>query len=839
MWFTRISIKNPMLATMMMVALVILGLVSYFRLPVEEMPDVQFPFVVVVTPYPGASPEIVETEVSRRIEEKLQTLPRIKHISSDSYNGQSVVVAEFELSTDTEKAQRDVRQKVDEAKVDFPREVKEPQIVQARNDDRPTISVALTSDKLDIRQMTVMADQTILRQFQTISGVGTATLVGGLKRQVRVEVDPQKMRALGIGAAEVVSALRSENEEVPLGNIEFERTERIVQLRGRIKDADGFRNIVVARHGNQVITIGHVAKVVDGAEEQNSLSLVNGKRAISIDIRQIDGANTIKVTDAVKDMVAKLNKELADSGVQLAVVNDSSKGIRASLTDVRATLLEGAALTVLIVWLFLGSWRSTVITGLTLPVALIGTFFFLQWFGFTLNVMTLMALSLCIGLLVDDAIVVRENIVRHIEMGKGHYQAAIDGTQEIGLAVLATTLTIVAVFLPVGFMGGILGKFFYQFGIAVCASVLISMFVSFTLDPMLSSIWHDPHIHGSKHGGVFGRILDGFEHWLDRVSAFYGKAIAWVLSDQRIRMPKWLVLPLSIIGLPITLVALATRPRARAWVARGFAGVPTWSHRFIVVLVGIASFFIALAIPAMGGVETEFIPKADVGRIFMDLRTPVGSSIEYTSSKAHQIEAALREFKEIDELYTSVDGDSKHIINSNVRLVPKKERTVSQEDMVKRIRARMERIAGIEVRSVNGGGGGGGGDGPIAIQLQGKDLDELKRIAENVADRLRKIPHVIDVKTTLRAAKPSVDIEVNRELASQVGLSVGQIGQALRPLIAGDEISTWRAPDGDNLDVVLRLPTSSRRISEDLAGLPIASRNTDPRTGLPAMVPLG
>ncbi|WP_374352661.1 efflux RND transporter permease subunit [Chitinimonas sp.] len=840
MWFTRLSIKNPMLATMMMVALVVLGLAAYFRLPVEEMPNVQFPFVVVVTAYPGASPEIVETEVSRRIEEKLQSLPRIKHINSDSYNGQSVVVAEFELSTDTEKAMRDVRDKVEEAKVDFRREIKEPRIIQARNDDRPTISVALTSDKLDTRQMTVLADQTILRQFQTISGVGTATLVGGLQRQVRVEIDPAKMRALGVGADQVVSALRSENEEIPLGNIEFERTERIVQLRGRIKDADGFRQIVVARHGGQVITVGHIATVQDGAEEQTSLSLVNGKRAISIDIRQIDGANTIEVTDGVKAMVKKLNKEVADSGVQLSVVNDSSKGIRNSLEDVRATLLEGAALTVLIVWLFLGSWRSTVITGLTLPVALIGTFFFLHLFGFTLNVMTLMALSLCIGLLVDDAIVVRENIVRHIEMGKGHYQAAMDGTQEIGLAVLATTLTIIAVFLPVGFMGGIIGKFFYQFGIAVCASVLISMFVSFTLDPMLSSIWHDPHIHGSKHGGIFGRILDGFERWLDKVSAFYGRTIAWVLSEERISLPKWLVLPLALLFFPISVVALLFRPRARAWVKSGFAGKPTWSHRFIVVIGGIASFVLALAIPATGLVAGEFMPKADVGRIYVDMRTPVGSAIDYTTSKARQAEAALREFKEINELYTSVDSDSKHIINVRIRMLPKKERTVSQEQMVKRVRERLERIAGVEIRSVSGGGGGGGGgDGPIAIQLQGKDLDELKRIAENIADRLKRIPHVTEVKTSLRAAKPSVDIEVNRELASQVGLSIGQIGAALRPLIAGDEISTWRAPDGDNLDVVLRLPKSSRRISEDLAGLPIASRDIDPSTGQVAMIPLG
>lgn len=838
MWFTRISIKNPVFATMMMLALVILGMVAYWRLPVEEMPDVKFPFVVVVTAYPGASPEIVENEISRRIEEKLTALPGIKHISSDSYNGQSVVVAEFELSTDTEKAQRDVRQKVDEAKVEFRREIKEPQIIQARNDDQATISVAITSEKLSPRELTVKADQYIQRQFQTIKGVGSATIVGGVSRQVRVELMPERMRALGVGTDQVISALRSENQEIPIGNIEFDKTERIVQLKGRIKDAADFSRIVVTRSNGQIINLGQVAHVIDGEDEQQSLSLVNGKRAISLDIRKVDGANTVEMTDAVKAMVKKLNEEISKDGVDLSVVNDTSVGIRHSLSDVKATLLEGAALTVIIVWLFLGSWRSTVITGLTLPVALIGTFFFLQAFGFTLNVMTLMALSLCIGLLVDDAIVVRENIVRHVEMGKGHYQAALEGTQEIGLAVLATTLTIIAVFLPVGFMGGILGKFFYQFGIAVCASVLISMFVSFTLDPMLSSVWHDPHVHGSKHGGIFGRILDGFERWLDSVSVFYGRTIAWVLSETRISMPRWLGISLAVIGFPMTILALICRPRARAWVMSGFQGRPTWSHRFLVVLGGIASFVLALMIPALGGVGSEFIPKSDVSRVYIDFRTPVGTAIDYTSVKARQVESALREFKQINEIYSTVSSDSKHIVNVTIKLVDKKERTVSQEEMVKLIRARVEKIAGIEVRNVRGAGGGGGGS-PIAIQVQGKDLDELKRIAENIAARLKRIPHVTEVQTSLREQKPSVDIDVNREMAAKVGLSVGQIGSALRPLIAGDEITTWIGPDGENYDVVLRLPRSNRRIAEDLADLPIASHDIDSRNGQIAMVPLG
>ncbi|WP_374536010.1 efflux RND transporter permease subunit [Chitinimonas taiwanensis] len=837
MWFTRISIQNPVFATMMMVALVVLGLFAYKRLPIEEMPDIEFPFAIVVTTYPGASPEIIETEISRPLEEKLSTISGLKNLTSDSYNGQSVVVAEFELSTDVDEAMKDVREKVDEAKADFRREVNEPYITRAREGDGPTLSVAITSDKLSQRQMTIRADQYIQRQFQSVKGVGNVKLVGGIERQLRVEILPQRMRALGIGADQIIAAIRSENQEVPVGNIEFDKTERVVQLKGRLSEAADFGKIVVARRNGQPILLSQVANVIDGEETQESLALVNGKRALSIDITKVSGANTVQVADDVRAMVDELNKELSAEGMSLQVIGDGSRGIRRSLADVKSTLFEGAALTVLIVWLFLGSWRSTVITGLTLPVALIGTFFFLQAFGFTINVMTLMAMSLCVGLLVDDAIVVRENIVRHAEMGKGHYQAAMDGTAEIGLAVLATTLTIVAVFLPVGFMGGIIGKFFFQFGIAVCAAVLISMFVSFTLDPMLSSVWHDPHAHGMRHGGLFGRLLDGFERWMDKVSAFYARSIEWVLNPTRLNIPQWLVLILAVLFLPVTLFVLATRPRARAWFRGGMRGKPSWSHRSLVLIASVVLFFGSfLLVPKIGA---EFIPKADVGRVYIDFRTPIGSTLDYTTSKAEQVEAALRDFTEIEEMYTSINtGDSggKHIALTRLNLIEKKKRR-SQDEVIKAIRTRLDKIAGIELRSVRGPDGGGGGR-PIFITIQGKDLGELQRIAENTAERLGRIKGVTNVQTSLRAAKPALDIKVNREMASAVGLSVGQIGSTLRPLVAGDDIGTWQAPDGESYDIVVRLPESSRRIDQDLKDLPIASNDSDPISGQQIMVPL-
>ncbi|MFC4158103.1 efflux RND transporter permease subunit [Chitinimonas lacunae] len=790
MWFTRISIQNPVFATMMMLSLMVLGLFAYKRLPVEEFPDVKFPVVFVSVGYPGASPEIVESEIAKPLEQQLTTLAGLKKVSSSSFNGRTEVVAEFELSVDPEKALQDVREKVAMVRPGFRREIEEPIIGRYDPTQEPIISVAVSTDKMPLRQLTTRADQYLVNQFQMVRGVGSVSLVGGIKRQVRVEIDPTRLQALGIGVDQLMQALKSENQEIPLGNIEFDKTERVVQVKGRLVDAADFKRLVIARRAGSPITLEQVAQVIDGEQEQDSLALVNGKRALSLDIRKVDGANTVQVADDIHATVERLNQELKNEGISLSVLGDQSTGIRNSLKDVQKTLLEGAALTVVIVWLFLGSWRSTVITGLTLPVALVGTFFFLYLFGFSINVMTMLALSLCVGLLIDDAIVVRENIVRHAEMGKSHYQAALDGTQEIGLAVLATTLTIVAVFLPVGFMGGIIGRFFYQFGIAVCAAVLISMFVSFTLDPMLSSVWRDPHAHGMRHGGPFGRILDWFDSTMEKVADFYGRVIAWALGHRK------------------TTLAMAAASLAGAF----------------------------MLVPLIGG---EFLPKADVGRLYIDFRTPIGTTLDYTSAKAQQVEAALREFPEIIEIYTTVNtGDSggKHIGRTTLKLKDRNER-VGQDVLIPRLRERLQKIAGLEIRSVRGPDGGGGGS-PIFVTVQGKDLNELKRIAENVAERFGRIPGVVDVQTSLRANKPSVDVEVDRAMAAAVGLSVGQVGSALRPLIAGDVATTWKAPDGENYDVVVRLPADLRRVAADLSRLPIASNDTDPATGLPTMIPL-
>jgi len=584
MWFTRISINNPVFATMMMAALLVLGVFSYSRLSIEQFPDVTFPVVVVDTEYPGAAPENVEEELTRKIEESVNTVSGIKTLSSRSFEGKSTVIIEFDLTVDPKVAAQDVREKVAIIRPTFRDEIKEPKVSRFNPDDFPIASVAVLSSSRSLRELTTLADQIIKKRLENVGGVGQATLVGGVKRQIKVYLNLEALEAQKIGADQVLKALQTENQDLPAGSIVGSSNEKIVQIKARLSTPQDFRNLIVARRGGKAVTLGQVAEIEDGQEEEENSALINGQRALSIDIVKAQGENTIAVVDGVRRVVKELPAFLPPD-VRVEIVRDASTGIRNSVADVKKTMIEGALLTIAIVFLFLASWRSTVITGLTLPIALIGTFLFIYAFGFTLNLLTLMALSLSVGLLIDDAIVVRENIVRHVAMGRGHREAALVGTQEIGLAVLATTLSIVAVFLPVGFMGGIIGRFFHQFGVTVVAAVMISMFVSFTLDPMLSSVWHDPEAEGRFGRGPLGRLLGWFHGFMERLSQRYGQLLAWSLA-----------------------------------------------HRKTVLAIAAASFI--LSFPLLKYVGSEFVPDPDLSELQVQLKTPVGSSLELTEAKA-------------------------------------------------------------------------------------------------------------------------------------------------------------------------------------------------------------
>jgi HAE1 family hydrophobic/amphiphilic exporter-1 len=775
MFFTRISIHNPVLATMMMLAFVVLGIFSYQRMQVDQFPDVTFPVVVVQTEYPGASPEVVESEITRKVEEAVNTIAGINTLTSRSYEGSSVVIVQFELYIDPAKAAQDVREKVALIRPQFRREVKEPRISRFDPADRPVVSLYVKAPAMSAREISTMADQLIKKRIENVRGVGQVNIVGGVKRQINVLLRPADMEAYGVSVDAVMNALRNENQELPAGTLRNRGSEKVVQITGRIERSDQFNDLIVARRAGQPVYLRQVATVQDGQAEQDSLALVDGQRVIAMDILKSQGQNTIEVVDAVKSTVEGLSKEL--KGVEINVAKDGSKPIRTGVANVQRTLVEGAILTILIVFLFLGSWRSTVITGLTLPVALIGTFLFMYWFGFTINMITLMALSLCVGLLIDDAIVVRENIVRHAAMGKDAYTASMDGTREIGLAVMATTLAIVAVFIPIGFMGGIIGRFFHQFGITIAAAVLISMFVSFTLDPMLSSIWHDPDAHGGPKGnGPLARLLRWFDGVTQAVGRFYQRALAWSLAHRK------------------TTLALA---------AVAFFG----------------------SFPIAKFVGSEFVPQADFSESSVEFYTPVGSSLELTEAKARQVESVIREMPEVRYTYATINTGSaqgRNYATIYIKLVDRKDRSRSQKQLTQPLRERLQAVAGITVTNV-GMRDSVGGEKTISFSILGQDQKVLERLTAEVLSKMRDIPGLVDVDTSSKPAKPQLAIEVRRDAASDLGVGVSQVAATLRPLIAGDTAGTWRAPDGENYDINVQLAPSDRSAVDDMARLSIAA----------------
>ena len=810
MWFTRISIGNPVLATMMMMAFVVLGLFSYQRLRVDQFPDITFPVVVVQTEYPGASPETVETDITRKVEEAVNTINGINSLTSRSYEGQSVVIIEFSLTIDPAQAAQDVREKVALVKTIFRKEVKEPRISRFDPADRPIFSIAIKNavgkNTYNLRELTTVADHLIKKRLENVRGVGSVTLVGGVKREIQIYVKPAEMEALGIGVDQIINAIRNENQELPTGAVRALSNEQVVQVRGRINRPEDFASIVVAKRGGHVVNLGQVARIVDSQQEQESLALFNGQPTLALDILKAQGENTITVADGLKKTIADLQPTLdaLHPGVKMEVIKDGSRQIRVGVENVRRTLIEGALLTILIVFLFLNSWRSTVITGLTLPVALIGTFLFMDMFGFTINMITLMALSLCVGLLIDDAIVVRENIVRHAGMKvnglyKTHKDAALEGTAEIGLAVLATTFSIVAVFLPVGFMGGIIGRFFHQFGITVTAAVLISMFVSFTLDPMLSSIWRDPAVHGQTgerrgwYANSIGRVLEKFDQFVQWLSAIYQVALTWSLK-----------------------------------------------HRVATLVLAIVTFIAGLALPASGLIGSEFVPQADYSETGVVFNTPIGSSLEFTESKALQVERALREMPEVVDVYISINtgtAQGKNYATAYARLLPRSERKRSTKELNQPLRDKLASIPGITVTHVGTLDGVGGDNKQIRLSILGTDLKQLAKLADEATAKIKAIPGVVDLDSSLKPNKPTIWVEPRRELAADLGIGVTQIGNALRPLLAGEAATTWRAPNDENYDVNVRLAPDDRNNINDLSRLMLASTQTN-SDGSPRMVPL-
>ena len=878
MWFTKVSLNNPVFATMVMLAFVVLGLFSLQRLQVDQFPNVDFPVVVVTAEYPGAAPPIVESEVTKKIEEAVNSVAGINALYSRSYEGMSVVIIEFQLHIEGRKAADDVREKIGQVRPLLRDEVKEPRVLRFDPASRPIWSVAVLPDTappqgvsappggnaageaaqrggpnaagpsqgvsapsggsaagevaqrggtnaagppqgvsapsggsaageaaqrggtLSHVDLTNWADQVLKKRLENVRGVGAVTLVGGAKRELNIYLQPQAMEALGVTPSQVMAAVSGENQDQPLGSVRTRGQDLTVQLEGRMERPEDFGRIIVARRGATATSSGtpiyldQVATVHDGAQELDTIALRNDQRTLLLSVQKAQDENTIQVVDGLNATLKALRAELP-AGIRLEPVVDASRPIRVAVTNVRQTLIEGAVLTVLIVFLFLNSWRSTVITGLTLPISIIGTFFFMQLLGFTINMITLMALSLCVGLLIDDAIVVRENIVRHAHMGKAPYPAALDGTREIGLAVLATTLSIVAVFLPIGFMQGIIGKFFHEFGLTIVAAVLISMFVSFTLDPMLSSVWHDPSAHGAQGGPrtlydkTLGRVTGWFDRATERLAEGYQRLLGWSLA-----------------------------------------------HKLTTLAISAAIFVLSVVmVPLLG---TEFVPKADFSETNVAFYTPQGSSLEATEAKALQVDQILRSYPEVKYTVTTINTGSalgKTNAGVYVRLVDRHQRQRGADVLTADMRERLRSVPGITVTQA-GMLEPVGGQKQIEFSLEGADQAELERLAGPLMERLRTIPGLVDLDSSSKPDKPTVQITVKREAASELGLSTAQIAAPLRTLVAGNTVGNWRAPDDQTYDVIVRLSPDARTTLQDLQRLPLATgQNAD---GTPRVVRL-
>jgi hydrophobe/amphiphile efflux-1 (HAE1) family protein len=781
MWITRVSIKNPVFATMVMVGIAVLGLFAYNHLRVEQMPDVSLPFLLVETNYPGSSPEVVEADVTKPIEYAINTVAGVSLIRSNSTEGRSDVFTEFRANTDMTRAIQDVRDKIAQVRPGFPRDVKDPLVIRVdQENSQPVVSVAVLSKTVGLRDLSSLTDQTIVKGLENVPGVARIDVNGRVTRQILIEIKPQQLTALGLSVDQVVNAVRAANQDVPAGRITRGVSDSIVRVEGKIKDPMQFGRIIVAQQNGAPVYLTQVAAVIDGEKEQESISRINGRPAITLDLQKSQDANIVDTGRGVTQALDLLRQRLPQE-IELKLVNSSADSVERSVNRVKQTIVEGALLTVLIVFLFLHSWRSTIITGLTLPIAVIATFIALYAFGFTLNFLTLMALSLCIGLLIDDAIVVRENIVRHLGLGKTHEVAAREGTDEIGLAVMATTFAIVAVFVPIAFMSGIIGKFFFQFGLTVAVAVMVSLFVSFTLDPMLSSVWHDPASSRFSRLPWLARFMDGVERGIEGIHRIYGSILEWALVNRK-----------------------------------------------KVIAIALVSFFASFAVVPLVG--TEFIPETDEGFLSLRLNTPVGSSLEYTDSKVQQVEEMLKGFPEVVLAMTTIGTqEGRNYARINLKLTDRSARKRSQKEIERAIRAAMKPIPGLEPSF--------GFDRAVWVNLLGPDPATLTTLINEFATKVGKVPGIADMETSEKAANPALSIRLNNDAASDLGVSVQQVGATVRPLLAGDTVTYWLAPDGQNYEVNVQLSKDRRQLVSDLGNLYLQSNRVGPE-GNPRMVPL-
>jgi HAE1 family hydrophobic/amphiphilic exporter-1 len=787
MFLSNLSIKYPVFATMMMAALAVLGIVSYSQLQVDMFPKVEIPVVTVTTIYPGAGPESVEREVTKKIEEEVNTVEGVKHIQSISQEGISSIVVEFQLEVSAINASQDVRGKIAAIRGELPREIEEPIVQRIDFGQMPVLSIGVDAPGLSPQAATTFADKVVKKRLESVRGVGAVALVGESTREIQVVVDRLKLEAYHVSLSEVVGALQRENVDVPAGNADRGATEALVRVSARGRSAADIALIPVKRPGGMPVYVRDLAQVVDGVEEPRNAAFLDERNALALEIQKQSGANTVAVADGVLAELERLKKDVPP-GITLSVIKDDSRFIRESIEDVNTTMVIGGLLTVFIVYLFLNSWRSTIITGVTLPISVVSGFIAMRAFGFTLNIITLMGLSLAIGMLIDDAIVVRENIVRHLQRGKDHFDAARDGTAEIGLAVMATTFTILAVFVPVSFMSGMVGRFFYEFGITVAAAVVASLFVSFTLDPMLSSRWVDPDIERGYHPHFVGRALARFNQWFEDLHVKYERLLGWCLG-----------------------------------------------HRKSVLAVALVAFLASFPILAvLGG---DFMPDFNRGEYQVAFKATPGATLAETKERALAVVRELKKLPDVEYTYTTIGesgitrrGPTEGVVY--VKLRESKGKTFSS--VLADARRAVSVVPGLTFGFTESGPFG---QKPLQYSVRGPEVDELDRLSRELGAEMEKIPGLVDLETSLEKTKPELRVHFDRDRAGDLGLNVGPVAMTLRAAVTGEVATTIEDAAGDSHDVRVRLRADQRRYAEDLLALRVPT-DKDDAFGDKILVPL-
>ncbi len=774
-WLSKLSVRRPVFATVLMLALVVIGAVSYRSLGLDYFPNVDIPIVVVTTRVPGAAAQEVESDVSDKIEGALNTISGIDELRSTSSEGVSLVVASFNLAKPVDVAAQEVRDKVNQVLAELPKGIDPPVVTKLDPGAAPVLFVALRS-KQPIAETTELADKVVRRQIETIDGVGQVSLVGGRKRQINVELDPVGLRAHDVTAIDVMRVLSLQNVNVPGGTIETGPKNLTLRVSGRVASVDEIGRLIIRDQGGHPVRVGDVAKVVDGQEAEESFAQFDDEPTVVLTIKKQSGKNTVAVVDSVLARLDEIRQTLPP-GVSLDVVYDNSGVIRTSTHAVLEHLVLGAGLAVIIVLLFLGDARSTVIAAFAIPISIVGTFAVMYVLGFTLNFLTLLALALAVGLVIDDAIVVIENIHNHIQKkGKKPFPAAVAGTREIGLAVLATTLALMSVFLPVSFMDGIIGRFLRSFGLTMAAAIGVSLFVSFTLTPMLASRWlvmHDPN----APPGRLARIVDAFYQPIER-----GYAALLRFAMKR----RWVVV-LVCIGAMLSLVPVGKR--------------------------------------LTGG----FIPPNDKAQFQLSMRAPEGTSVVETRYVAERLAQDLATLPGVTHtLVTIGDDDQKtqNLATVRVLLSDPKQRDASQLELMARARseivAKLPPTLRVTVSEVPDFGGAGGSTANITYGITGPDLVELQRIATQITDELRKTPGAVDVDNSLIVGKPEVQVTVDRDRAADLGVQVSDIAGTLQLFVGGLKLSTY-AENGQQYDIRGRAESRFRADAGTLALLTVPS----------------